>query len=301
MTYAEALARIARQLQSRAGAAAPAEAERVLVAAARNAEARDPAGLSRNPGASPSEPLTRLQLYSRDEIPAGIAAEAERLARERAEGRLLQHVTGTQAFLDHDYAVDASVLIPRPETELLARAAIEQLREPRLGLEVGLGSGVLSIELLAAFPGLRMMASEISPEAAQVAARNAAAILGRADASRLTTLAPRNALDVLEPFPGAEADFLISNPPYLLPGEAQADVAAAEPALALWAPSGEPLHFYRAIARGASALLRENGFVFLELPPERAPAIAALFSDWKVELRRDLNGRERILVARKKG
>jgi release factor glutamine methyltransferase len=252
------------------------------------------------------QPISRADFYARlgDRLTVPVGERLVILATLRAEGRPLQHVTGYQQFLDHEYSVTPAVLIPRPETEILASEAIEALArgpEPELGLEVGLGSGVLSIELLSRFPGLRMMASELSSEAEQVARSNAERILGPRGpgALRLEIARASDPLDVWEPFGRPRlADFLISNPPYLLEGgaEVDADVRAHEPATALFAPVSDPLHFYRGIASRAREFLRPGAMLFLEIPHERADPIRAMFEpDWSVRVIADLAGRPRVI------
>ncbi len=254
------------------------------------------------------EELTRMQLHSRfaDRIPERAAETAMIMALGRAEGKLLQHLTGFQTFLSHDYLVSPSVLIPRPETEVLASVAFDDLSardsEPVLGLELGLGSGVLSVELLHRFPGLRMIASETSPTALATATRNASRILGPAGLARLLALVVEDPAHALEPFQrtlGAQrADFLISNPPYLARGtEVDTEVDLHEPHQALYAPSEDLAHFYRKIALGAESVLKPGGSVYLELPHERASMILALFQAWDSKLLPDLTGRSRVLVA----
>ena len=254
--------------------------------------------------------ITRMDLFSRarDAFPRKAAELLLVMATRRAGGELLQHLTGYQQFLGHEYEVSADVLVPRPETELLVERAVARLSEgiePQLGLEVGLGSGVISIELLNRFKGLRMMASELSQAAAAVARKNAESVLGRgALGTRLEILSAAEELEVLEPFIRSRsqdrADFLISNPPYLLSeDETEEEVWKHEPAEALFAPEGDPLHFYRRIAEGARSVLRNGAFVFLELPHERASEISKLFADagFRCMLLRDLTGRERFLEA----
>lgn len=255
--------------------------------------------------------ITRMDLFSRarEAFPRKAAELLLVMATRRAGGELLQHLTGYQQFLGHEYEVSADVLVPRPETELLVERAIARLSEgiePRLGLEVGLGSGVISIELLNRFNGLRMMASEVSHAAAAVARKNAEGVLGRgAPGTRLDILSVADELEVLEPFIRSglqdRADFLISNPPYLLSeDETDEEVWKHEPSEALFAPGGDVLHFYRRIAEGARAVLRNGAYVFLELPHERASEILRLFVDagFRCTLLKDLTGRERFLEAR---
>jgi release factor glutamine methyltransferase len=260
-----------------------------------------------------SEP-SRLELYSGSSRPIedALGERAFSIARDRAAGRPLQHLTGTQVFLDHEYEVGPEVLVPRPETELLVIRAMEYLRAhgdaPVLGLEVGLGSGAISIELLARYPGLRILATEPEPGARAVASRNAARILGSRGAGRLTVIDPESADAVCAPLHaalgGAKAAFLVSNPPYLSEDDPiDRDVVAHEPRAALFPASGDALHFYRDIARGAGDLLLSRAPVFLELAHQRAREVLRLFEaeGWDAVVLPDLNGTERVLEARKGG
>jgi release factor glutamine methyltransferase len=271
-----------------------AEAEQLVIAAFR--QAGGPA-------------LTRMELFGRvrDRYPEEAGKRLLELAGTRAEGKPLQHLTGYQIFLDHEYAVGPDVLVPRPETELLVTLAIETLkretRVPAQGIEIGLGSGVISIELLAEFSTLTMSATELTPEAAARARVNARKILG-SQSNRLTVMPVGDALDVWGPFvsgfAGAPADFVISNPPYLAASDPIEDeVRDFEPATALFAPPSDPLHFYRQLALYAEKYVRPGGFAFLEVAPERAQECLKLFSEsgWEAKVLPDLTGRDRVLIA----
>jgi release factor glutamine methyltransferase len=244
--------------------------------------------------------LSRMDLYARaeDRITSEVGEQVLVMAGARAQGKLLQHVTGSQYFYKHNYKVSPQVLVPRPETEILIHRMIEILSEnpPQQGFEIGLGSGILSIELLAKFPGLKMVATEASDAAAEVAIRNAEKILTHPEQLMVIPSKPDR---VFEAFPFQGADFLISNPPYLVKnsGEVEEDVAAQEPAIALYAPEGNPFFFYQQIASQASRYVRSGGWVGLEIPHERAEVIAGLFlaRGSKFEMVNDLNGRPRAL------
>jgi release factor glutamine methyltransferase len=290
VTFAEALKQITRILNEgkrRApGGVVTAEAEILLAAAW---------------GRTGRPELPRMGIYSKatESLPPEVGAIADRLARERAAGIPLQYVTGTQTFLEHVYEVNPSVLIPRPETEGLVLAASEVVSGARLGFEIGLGSGIISIELLSRFPDLEMKATELSAGARELAARNARRILG-AGASRLGIVAVSDRRAVCEPF-GGKADFLISNPPYLSQSEeADDDVRDYEPSEALWAPDEDPLFFYRAMAGSARQVLSPEAPIFAELPHERAGEIGRVFSSegWDVTIKKDLAGRDRVLIGR---
>ncbi len=278
-----------------------AEAEQIVIAAYRE-------------GMRQSNPITRVELYARmrDGFPPAAGKQVIIMAGRRSQGEPLQYITGTQYFLNHEYRVRPGVLVPRPETEVMVARAMEELCRafaggPRLGLEIGLGSGIISIELLDRFPDLRMLASEVSIAAAEVARENVAAILGSEDSGRLRILPIGNARTVWDPF--AEllheetkmADFVISNPPYLTEDDSvDSEVRAYEPAIALFAPPSDPLFFYREVALNAARFLRKEGWVFMEVPHERGQEICRLFNanGWASEVLTDLTGRDRVLIGR---
>jgi release factor glutamine methyltransferase len=202
--------------------------------------------------------------------------------------------------------VGEGVLIPRPETEVLVTEVIKALRSlaPKKGMEIGLGSGAISIELLNAFPDLVMYGSEVSPQAAQFAKRNADRILD-SESHRLKLLSVQDPTDVFGEFTKSDEkfDFLVSNPPYLKSvDEIQDQVIEHEPHLALFPVSGDSLYFYRQIALKSRPFLVDKGLVFVEIPSDRAETIVDLFKteDWLVSLIADLTGRNRVLVARRK-
>ena len=257
----------------------------------------------------------RNDLYVRvmDAFPKEAGEQLVVMANRRAHGEPLQYLLGYQYFLNHEYEVNPSVLIPRPETEILVYEVTQTMKrifeQPKLGIEIGLGSGCISIELLKLFPTLTMIGTESSPGAAEVARKNAEKILGANYAERLDIRLVRDSNEVFGPIEDApwlragRADFIVSNPPYLLgASEVDSDVLNHEPKGALFAPAEDPLYFYRKILDGAEAFLKPSGYVFFECPHERIDRIGALFgSDWKVDGYRDLNDRPRVLRGEWKG
>lgn len=255
--------------------------------------------------------LTRMELFTRitDRFPEEAGKQLLLMAGARASGKPLQHVTGYQFFLEHEYEVGPDVLVPRPETEFVVVTAITALKRrsepPRLGVEVGLGSGAISIELLSQFTGLAIYASELTDGAAAIAERNASRILGdQENRGRLKILRSRESAEVWEPFARAgvaeKVDFIVSNPPYLIQADPiDREVIDYEPFTALFAPETDPVYFYRAIAEGAQDRLRKGGQVFLEVPPERAQDVLALFPfpRWRSAVLKDLTDRDRMVIA----
>jgi len=246
-----------------------------------------------------------LGSHPQPRVTAGSRVIALDWARARLAGTPLQHLTGWQVFLDHRYRVSPEVLIPRPETEGLVLLVQEWIGKtfshtPIHGLEFGLGSGVISIELLSGYPMLKMDASEVSQKAVQVARSNAELILGVNRA--------QEALQIVENLSDLgldhQADFLVSNPPYLDPeqtgSEVTREVFEHEPHLALFGPVGDPSFFYRKLAYDGRKWLKRGGCGFFEIPHERASEVEKMFMEngWtQVQLHSDLTGRRRYLQA----
>ncbi|MBL7715474.1 MAG: peptide chain release factor N(5)-glutamine methyltransferase [Bdellovibrionales bacterium] len=234
------------------------------------------------------------------------AERTVRIAQSRADGKILQHLLGFQTFLEHNYIVSPDVLVPRPETEILVDRLVLELKvmkeAPTQGLEIGLGSGAISVELCSRFPYIKMAATERSSAAVFIAEENSERILGSAWRDRLQILTVSEG-EVFPPtIQGTLFDFLVSNPPYLKgPEEATEEVVRYEPAVALFAPKDDALFFYRKIAEGASALLKPQGIIAVEIPHERSQAILSLFqaAGWNSRIELDLTGRERVLIAKR--
>lgn len=184
--------------------------------------------------------------------------EWEKMLRRRETGEPVQYVTGEQHFYGRKFEVTPAVLIPRPETELLAEAVLAAGDRlwPEAGkggaaphvLDVGTGSGALAVTLAAERPAWRVTASDLSADALEVAARNAER-LGVKERIRFVRG------DLLEPFiRGGSAvgqiDVLVSNPPYIPSGDLdglQREVRDFEPRLALDG-GGDGLEPYRRMA-----------------------------------------------------
>lgn len=268
--------------------------------------------------------LSRFELYAAAS-PFSLSPDSERCLQEwfqrRLQGEPLQYLLGQQPFHNHVYQVRPGVFIPRPETEILVRTALQffqQKTPPTLGLELGLGSGVLSIELLSAFDSLEMLASEVSPIAQAQATENAHTLLGVPASQRLQVLQANPKEPPLDLFLShlsqtgsfsepRLADFLISNPPYLdrLTDEIASDVLLYEPPEALFAESPNVSFFYEVIAQKAPLLLRPHAPLFLEVPHPRATALLVLFEKnpffYQSELIHDLTGRPRVLFTQRRG
>ncbi|WP_420154516.1 peptide chain release factor N(5)-glutamine methyltransferase [Siphonobacter sp.] len=212
----------------------------------------------------------------------------------------VQYVLGEADFYGRTFAVTPAVLIPRPETEELVHWVLQELKgttTPDL-LDIGTGSGCIALTLAAERPDARVTALDISEEALTVA-RNNAQRLGVT-----VEFIQKNAL-ISQDLPAQRYTAIVSNPPYVKQAEAASmlpHVLNHEPHLALFVADRDPLIFYRAIAQYASTHLLENGFCAVEINQALGRETAAEFSKAgfdHVEIRTDLSGRDRMILARK--
>lgn len=225
----------------------------------------------------------------------------EDLVARRAAGEPLQYVLGHWAFRRLDLMVDRRVLIPRPETEQVVEVALREVRSlgsaPKV-LDLGTGSGAIALSIATEVGDARVWATERSPAALAVARANLAGI-GSLAASRVR-LAEGSWFEPLPAELRGRVQLVVSNPPYVAEGEELPEVVAAwEPREALYAgPTG--LEAVAEIVEQAPAWLARPGVLVVELAPHQAAAACALAaaSFDEVEVRPDLAGRDRALVAR---
>jgi release factor glutamine methyltransferase len=226
---------------------------------------------------------------------AGLA-RFEALVARRAQRVPLAYLTGHREFYGLDLTVSPAVLIPRPETETVVDAALGWLasRPEARVLDLGTGSGCIAIAIAANAPRARVVASDISAEALEVA---------RANASRLR-LAERIEFvfsDLFEALAGERFDLVVSNPPYVEDSAALApEVERYEPRAALFA-GADGLAFHRRMAAALGDHLASGGTALIEVGAGQAAAVAALMRTAgaiETVVTRDLAGVERVVQAR---
>lgn len=227
------------------------------------------------------------------------ADEQRRLAdlvARREAGEPLQYLEGTVDFGPLTLKIDPRALIPRPETERLWEEAVRSLGRAGPGtviVDLGTGSGCLALALKHAFPEARVFATDISEDALSLAKENAA-ITGL----EVTFLHG----DLFEPLPDelhGRIDLVVSNPPYVAAGDhLPAEIRDHEPPQALFAgPRGTEV--IARIADDAFWVVGIGGWVLCEIGDGQSAEAMQLFSAFDREIRQDLAGRDRILVARK--
>lgn len=235
------------------------------------------------------------------------AAQVEAMTARRAGGEPLQYVLGSWGFRTLDLHVDPRVLIPRPETEVVAGVALEMLTS-RAGAggtgllhaaDLGTGSGAIALSLVAEREDVEVVATDVSEGALEVARANLA---GLGSPSRRVTLVQGSWFEALARSGGRRFDLLVSNPPYVAAGEdLPEEVSIWEPREALIAGQNGTEALEHLVA-GAVDWLLPAGALVLELAPHQAALVAdsaASSGLTDVSVRRDQAGRERVLVARR--
>lgn len=245
------------------------------------------------------------------------ASALTELVERRLAGEPLQYVLGAWSFCGIDLLVDRRVLIPRPETEVVAQVAIAEVE--RLGQRVGkpdpwgasltsyavadlgTGSGALALALAFALPEAEVWATDVDEEALAVARANVA---GSGTPGARVRLAPGSWFAALPDELRGRLVLVVANPPYL----ADAELPGLAPEVSQWEPVGAlvsgptGLEAFDALLAEAPDWLDPTGTIVFELAPHQAEAVAARARSAgfvSVEVHQDLTGRERVLVARR--
>jgi release factor glutamine methyltransferase len=212
------------------------------------------------------------------------------------------YITGRKEFWSFTLEVNSSVLIPRPDTEIIIEEALDVYRNftslPVRILDIGTGSGAIAIALAKEIPGAKVVATDISIAALNLAQKNAA------------TLGLKEKIDfrqgnLFEPVDGF-FNIIVSNPPYIAANdyeELPASVKAFEPREALFA--GESgLEFYEKLIYQADGYLQKNGWLLLEIGAKQEAGIRRIMEAAgnydSIKMRRDYAGLPRVIKARRK-
>lgn len=249
----------------------------------------------------PDHEARRLLLLATGLDPAGLAslaalssdqeAQFKELVERRLAGEPLQYIEGTAQFGPIEVKVDPRVLIPRPETEVLWERAVAALGQADAGtviVDLGTGSGALALALKYAFPLARVYATDIDPDALQLARENV-------EGAGVTVLAG----DLFSALPfgmRGNIDLLVANPPYVADeDELPPEVGDHEPAVALLAgPHGDEV--LARMAEQAFYWVKAGGWIFIEIGETQGDRALELFGDFQCEVLNDLAGRPRILA-----
>jgi release factor glutamine methyltransferase len=226
----------------------------------------------------------------------------EEVITQREQGCPTQYITGHQEFWGLDLLVSPAVLIPRPETEHVVETVLELVKEhyrenhSRIKIvDVGTGSGCISLALATELPQAEIHACDISDEALEMARVNAARLgLGGRVLIRKS--------DLLSVYEQDTFDFVVSNPPYVGEGEAdkvQKQVRDFEPKIAVFS-GGEGMDIYRRLLPQSQEVLRYGGWFVTEIGFSIEEKTKRLMRGWEdVRTTADLQGIPRVIAARK--
>ncbi len=241
-------------------------------------------------------PAGRLTLFLPEPVAPERAASFEALVTRRAAREPVSHLIGRRQFYGRDFLVNADVLDPRPETEILIESALSAPFDTVLDL--GTGSGCILLTLLAECEGATGLGTDLSDAALDVAFwnRNALRLETRA------ALAGGNWYGAV-PADAPRFDLIVSNPPYIaaheMPGLSP-EVREHEPRMAL-TDEGDGLAAYRAITEGAPRHMAPGARLLVEIGPTQGADVSALFKAAglrDIAVLGDLDGRDRVVSGR---
>ena len=264
-------------------------------------------------GIEPNEAAVEVKLllehfanYGYKDIILGkkLTAENIELIKEKAELRAktrrpVQHIIGFADFMGHKFIVNENVLIPRDETEILVRKAVELINDNNLktALDVGTGSGIIAC-MTAMLTDCQIIGLDVSSDALNTALDNASKL-------NLFNKAIFRKSDVFSNVkPGETFDIIISNPPYIPPSQRTGIQREVEfdPQIALFTNDEKGLEFYEKITQGAPAILNDGGFLLFELGIGQDQEVKELMQkDFEeIEIIKDLAGIERVISGKKR-
>lgn len=232
-------------------------------------------------------------------IDTKIHAEIKKIVSDLYKNKPIQYILGESIFFDLKLKVNENVLIPRPETEELVSKMLldKNSSNPRI-IDIGCGSGCISIALGKNIPGSTVYGIDVKPEIIELAKENARSHNVLIDFEKKNILKP-------ESIPTTPAfDIIVSNPPYVTLNERhqmQANVLNYEPDLALFVPDDDPLIFYRNIIVFAKRGLRKNGVIWLEINEKFGQEIKDLYVNsgfGLVKIIKDIHNKDRFIKAR---
>jgi len=246
--------------------------------------------------------IDRATLYrDNPEISGDLMEKIDEILNRRAEREPLQYILGYEEFLGLKIKVGRGVLIPRPETELLAEETVKVISNFKFQisnfkiLDLCTGSGCLALSLARDFRDAQVCGTDISATAIQYAQENAAL-------NGITNITFIKG-SLFEPVKGLTFDLIVSNPPYIR----STDIKDLQPEIRDWEPQDalnggkDGLDYYRFIISAARNYLNEGGYLMLEVGINQADSVKGMAEDTglkDIRLIKDYAGIDRILVTK---
>lgn len=238
--------------------------------------------------------ISYLIAHDKDILDEKILDEYFSILEKRRNGVPLQYIFGETEFFGNKFFIDENVLIPRDDTEISVEALIDifEKNSVRNSLEIGAGSGIVSITMAMRYSDVNFTAVDISDYAIKNTKKN----IERFNLENIKVLKSNLYENIEESY-----DIIYSNPPYIKSKdieELQAEVKDYEPMLAL--DGGvDGLFFYREIINGLDKYLNKNGYVIFEIGYDQGDDLRELLKDYSVEVLKDLSNKDRVVIAKK--
>jgi len=244
--------------------------------------------------------VSKSQVIANNQITDFQQRDLDNMVARINTGEPIQYITGRQDFYGRTFKVNSSVLIPRPETELIVSTVLEHIKKnnnrTRIPLlDIGTGSGCIPITLSLELPNVDATGIDISQTAIEMAEEN-----NRLHSTKVKFLP----CDILSGIPLQEKyDVITSNPPYVTESEKSSmkvNVLNYEPHSALFVPDDDPLLFYDAIGKTCKNHLTQGGLIILEINERFGREVKdklEKLSYRSVDIRKDLSGKNRVVAA----
>lgn len=240
----------------------------------------------------------QLYLMMDEEVDQDLYDAFQKGMKRYMDGEPIQYIKGKETFFTRDFIVNENVLIPRYETEELVENILYKIDDyfdnyQNIDLcDVGTGSGAIAISLSLEEERLRVVATDISNEALEVAKLNASSLGAKVDFYQG---------DMLEPLidKNMKVDIFVSNPPYIpVDQNIQNVVKDNEPHVALFG-GNDGLYFYRRIFEKAKEVIKDRALLAFEMGFDQreimAEAVESYFPNTPYEIIKDINGKDRML------
>jgi release factor glutamine methyltransferase len=242
--------------------------------------------------------MSRAALLARPtaDLDSSQVSEFDLLLERRSLGEPVAYLTGHREFYGLDFTITRDVLVPRPETESVVEVCLEALPESDIShlADIGTGSGVIAVSVAVHRPNARVFATDISPQAIEVARQNC---LRHRVAERVSLFLG----NLLEPVP-QKVNVIAANLPYVSAGEAEPDVATWEPHVAVFGGGGDGTELIRAFLAQAPDYILPGGTIVMETAYSQGRVVSELarkaFSEAGVNVHKDLAGYDRVVVVK---
>ena len=243
----------------------------------------------------------KIKAFPETELTQQQANKLSEILTQLKTGKPIQYILGKTEFYGLTFKVNPSVLIPRPETEELVEWVLSSVRRLQLAvgniLDIGTGSGCIAISIKKNLPKFSVSAMDISSEALKTAKENAELNQVNIEFIEADILSIKSEIEI------PKSEIIISNPPYVTALDKthmHTNVTDFEPRSALFVPEDDPLVFYNAIADFAATRLVPIGLLFFEINEnygEQAMELLEAKNFKHIQLRKDMNGRDRMIKA----